>query len=608
MTHKSIIIGSAPTSPGVYLMKNAKGRVLYVGKAKNLKKRVTSYFTGSSSSDRYQIQHLLNDVSNIEYIVTQNERDALILENSLIKKYKPKFNVQFKDDKTYYSLKLDINEKYPRLFFTRRVVDDGALYFGPFTSSSSLKKTKKFFHKLFPLRDCTNSKFKRHSNRPCINYNMKLCAGPCAKKVSDNDYLSLAMQAKLYLRGKFKEILKLIENSMKNAAADLRFEEAAIYRNQLSFLKMHIDQKGLIDSKTKDIDVIGIYREGYSTSIVVLYFRNGSIMDKSDHFFENSFGDSAQILEEFIYRYYLGSKSYPKEICINLKLNNSNFIKQWLREKSGRAINLFYPVRGRKVDLTNLANENAKACFLKNFHDQNNFQTLLNNLSKKLSLNNTPETIECYDISNIQGTNSVASSIRFEDGKALKRRYRRYKIKTISGANDFAMIGEVISRRLQRKSQKGWDLPDLFLIDGGIGQLNSALSAAAQNGSTEQVDIVAIAKARNPNETDKIFIPYNSKALTFKKNSKEILYLMKIRDEAHRFAVDYHKKLRKKSFIKSAFQSIPMVGVKRKKILQKKYRTINNLKNVSAQELASIDGFNTKVAESIKNYISSANL
>ncbi|MCH8329445.1 MAG: excinuclease ABC subunit C, partial [Nanoarchaeota archaeon] len=220
----------------------------------------------------------------------------------------------------------------------------------------------------------------------------------------------------------------------------------------------------------------------------------------------------------------------------------------------------------------------------------------------------TPETIECYDISNIQGTNSVASSIRFEDGKALKRRYRRYKIKTISGANDFAMIGEVISRRLQRKSQKGWDLPDLFLIDGGIGQINSALSAAAQNGSTEQVDIVAIAKARNPNETDKIFIPYNSKALTFKKNSKEILYLMKIRDEAHRFAVDYHKKLRKKSFIKSAFQSIPMVGVKRKKILQKKYRTINNLKNVSAQELASIDGFNTKVAESIKNYISSANL
>jgi len=426
--------------------------------------------------------------------------------------------------------------------------------------------------------------------------------------VSDNDYLSLAMQAKLYLRGKFKEIIKLIENSMKNAAADLRFEEAAFYRNQLSFLKMHIDQKGLIDSKTKDIDVIGIYREGYSTSIVVLYFRNGSIMDKSEYFFENSFGDSTQILEEFIYRYYLGSKSYPNEVCINLKLNNSNFIKQWLREKSGRAINLSYPSRGNKVNLTKLANENAKACFLKNFHERNNFQTLLNNLSKKLRLNNTPKTIECYDISNIQGTNSVASSVRFENGKALKKRYKRYKIKTISGPNDFAMISEVISRRLQRKNQKGWDLPDLFLIDGGIGQLNSALSAATENGSTEQVDIVAIAKARNPNETDKIFIPDSSKALTFKKNSKEILYLMKIRDEAHRFAVDYHKSLRKKSFIKSAFQSIPMVGVKRKKILQKKYRTINNLKNVSAQELASIDGFNTKVAESIKNYISSANI
>jgi len=608
VANNSDIIKDCPTNPGVYLMKNGNGKVLYVGKAKNLKKRVSSYFTNHSSNGRYQIQHLLNDVCNIEYIVTQNERDALILENSLIKKYKPKFNVQFKDDKTYFSLKLDINEQYPRLFFTRRVVDDGALYFGPFTSSSSLKKTKRFFHKLFPLRDCTNSKFKRHLNRPCINYNMKLCAGPCAKKISDNEYISLAKQAKLYLKGKFKEIIRLIENNMKNAAKELMFEEAAFYRNQLSFLKMHIDQKGLIDSKTKEIDVIGIYREGYFCSIVVLYYRNGSIMDKSEYFFENSFGDESQIIEEFIYRYYFTSNKYPKEICISLKLDNSNFVKEWLNEKSGRAINLSYPLRGNKVNLTKLANENAKACFLKNFHDHNNFQTLLNNLSTKLNLNKTPANIECYDISNIQGTSPVASSVRFENGKAAKRRYKRYKIKTVSGQNDFAMMHEVLYRRLQRKNQKGWELPDLFLIDGGIGQLNSAIRAAEENGIAEEVDIIAIAKGRNPDETDKIYIPNHSNALTFKKNSKEILYLMKIRDEAHRFAVDYHKKLRKKRFIKSAFESIPMVGIKRKKILQKKYRTIKNLKNVTVDELSSISGFNIKVAESIKSYISSANL
>lgn len=608
MNYKNSIIDNAPKSPGVYLMSNSAGKILYVGKAKHLKNRVNSYFTGSSSKDRYQIPKLLRQVRNIEFIVTQNEREALILENSLIKKYKPRYNVQFKDDKTYFSLKLDTTEKYPRLYFTRRVVDDGAMYFGPFTSSTSLKKTKKFFHKLFPLRDCTNSKFKRHSSRPCINYNMKLCSGPCAKKISDSEYNSLADQAKLYLTGRFKEIIKLIENNMKSSAEELRFEEAMFYRNQLSFLKMHIDKKGLIDSKTKDIDILGIYHEGYSAAIVVLYFRNGSIMDKSEYFFENSFGDNSQILEEFIYRYYSGSKSFPKEICTSIKLDNNRFIKDWLGEKSGRAINILHPSRGNKVDLIKVAYENAKTCFIKNFHNQTNFQQILDNLSIKLSLNNSPVNIECYDISNIQGTNPVASSVRFENGKAVKRRYKRYKIKSITGANDFAMMYEVIYRRLQRKNEKGWDLPELLLIDGGIGQLNSALKAAADCAMSELIDIVAIAKARNPDEADKIFIPHRSNALTFRKNSKEILYLMKIRDEAHRFAVDYHKKLRKKSFIKSAFESIPMVGMKRKKILQKKYRTLNNLKNISVDELASLEGFNIKVAESIKSYMIATNL
>ena len=606
MIHSNDIIDNAPTAPGVYLMKNRTGKVLYVGKAKHLKKRVLSYFTPNRSDNRYQIHDLLKEVKNLEYIITQNEREALILENSLIKKYRPRFNVQFKDDKTYFSLKLDIKDKYPRLYYTRKVVDDGALYFGPFTSSTTLKKTKKFFHKLFPLRDCTNSKFKRHSDRPCINYNLKLCSGPCAGKISESEYQSLSNQARLYLRGKFNEIVKLIQNNMKQAAEDMRFEEAVLYRNQLSFIKMHIDQKGLIDSNTKDIDVLGIYNEGRGASIVVLYYRNGSVMDKSEFFFENSFGDKDQILEEFIYRYYSDRNNYPKEICIGIELENSSFITQWLSERSGRTVKLINPKRGKKVDLINLAKENARACYIKNYHEQSNFDKLFENLAKKLNLKNLPRTIECYDISNIQGTNPVASSVRFEDGKAQKKRYKKYRIKTVSGPDDFAMMNEVISRRLQRKDEKGWDLPDLILIDGGIGQLNSALSAAKHNDSLEEVDIVAIAKSRTRDEADKIVIPNRSNAVTFKKDSKEILYLMRIRDEAHRFAVEYHKNLRKKGFIKSAFESIPMVGAKRKKILQKKYRTINNLKKVSLDELLSIEGFNTKIAKSVMDYVAEA--
>ncbi len=391
MIHSNDIIENAPTAPGVYLMKNRAGKVLYVGKAKHLKKRVLSYFTPNRSDNRYQIHDLLKEVNNLEYIITQNEREALILENSLIKKYRPRFNVQFKDDKTYFSLKLDIKDKYPRLYYTRKVVDDGALYFGPFTSSTTLKKTKKFFHKLFPLRDCTNSKFKRHADRPCINYNLKLCSGPCAGKISQGEYQSLSNQARLYLRGKFNEIIKLIQNNMKQAAEDMRFEEAALYRNQLSFLKMHIEQKGLIDSNTKDIDVLGIYNEGRGASIVVLYYRNGSVMDKSEFFFENSFGDKDQILEEFIYRYYSDRNNYPREICIGTELENSRFISQWLAERSGRTVKLINPKRGKKVDLINLAKENAKACFAKNFYEQSSFDKLFENLANKLNLKNHPK-------------------------------------------------------------------------------------------------------------------------------------------------------------------------------------------------------------------------
>lgn len=597
-----------PRLPGVYIMKNKTGEILYIGKAKNLRNRVNSYFNNSKTNARIHIRYLVDQIYDIEFIVTKNERDALILENSLIKKRKPKYNIQFKDDKSYFSLKLDIKEDFPRLYFTRSIKDDGALYFGPFTSTDSLKKAKRIFHKLFPLRDCTNSKFKRHVLRPCINYNMKLCSGPCASKVSLDEYQSIVRQARFYLKGKFREIIKILERSMKNASDETRFEEAATYRNQLRFLKMHIDERGLINSSVKDRDIIGLDNHSSACSIVILFYRNGSIVDKTEFFFTQLLGNSEQILEEFLLRYYSFTNTFPKEINIPYKLKNICLIEEWINKKSLYKVKFFSPKRGKRAEQLQLAFENAKNCFERNYASNRSFEKISENIKIKLKLKKLPNTIECFDISNIQGTNPVASLVRFENGNPLKRKYKRYKIKSVTGSNDIAMMREVISRRLNRYNQKGWDISDMILIDGGVGQLNSALKAAEEFGLLKDIDIISIAKGRLSEETDKIYIRDEKRPVVFRKNSEELLYLMRIRDEAHRFAITFHKSLRKKRFISSEYESVPNVGKKRKIILQKHFGKLRNLKEVAIEDIASIKGLNLVVAKSIRDYLNSFNV
>jgi len=596
-----------PDSTGVYLMKGKKGKILYIGKAKNLENRIKSYLN-KNHNDRYQVNFLIGEIKDIEFIVTRNERDAFLLENTLIKKHKPKYNIQLKDDKTYFLLKLDLNHEFPRLYFTRRQTDDNSLYLGPFSSADSLKKTKRLLHRMFPLRDCTHSKFLRHNDRPCINYNMKLCSGPCAKRITAEDYKSIVDRFELYTRGKFTEIIKILRENMREASRDLKFEDAAMLRDQLEFLNMHLDHRGLVNSLRKSRDILGIYSESGATSIVILFYRNGSIIDKSEYYFDNVVGDQVQLLEEFIISYYSSSQNFPIEINLPFKLSDMSYIEEWINMRSRRKVKINVPLRGKKLEDIKLANGNAINTYERHSIKSSSIKNMLKYLKTSLHLKRIPHAIECYDISNIQGREPVASLVRFENGLKIKEKFKRYRIKTVTCANDFAMIKEVVSRRLRRHDQEGWELPDLFLIDGGPGQLSFAKAALDETNHVGNVDLVAIAKGRSREKADRIYVWGNEEPFNFDKNSNELLYFMRIRDEAHRFALDYHKKLRKQKSVLSEYESIPNIGKIRMKILQRNFGSLKNIKDHSVTEIASVKGLNRKVAESIKEYLRTMNL
>ncbi|MFQ5788738.1 MAG: excinuclease ABC subunit UvrC, partial [Thermodesulfobacteriota bacterium] len=453
-------------------MKDKKGKPIYIGKAKNLKNRVRSYFQGSGTNNRPQVPYIIQLVNDLDYIVTQNESEALLIENSLIKKHKPKFNIQLKDDKNYASLRLDINNKFPRLSYTRKVHNDGALHFGPFASGDALRKTKRLIHRIFPLRDCTDAKFKRHSQRPCLNYFMKLCTGPCTGKISEAEYGEVVEHARMFLKGKIKEMLKLLKESMSKASEELRFEDAAHYRDQIYFLEKHPDVQGLISSTQTDMDIVGYYRESRSVDFVVLFSRGGNIIDKSEFNFNNASWEDNEVLRGFLTQFYGVDRFIPKEILIPVGFEGLDIFSDWLSEKNGKKINIIVPRRGSRLKFLELARRNAEESFKRRFAEKQKELLLIQSLKKALFLRRVPKKIECFDISNIQGDLAVASMVKFGNGSPDKKKYKRFKIKSVIGANDYAMMYEVLLRRFKRADQEKWELPDLILIDGGKGQLN----------------------------------------------------------------------------------------------------------------------------------------
>ena len=597
-------VRSVPASAGVYLLKDKKGRSLYIGKAKNLRSRVLSYLHEGGDIQRPHIAYLMKEVEDLDYFVTRNEREALILENSLIKQKKPRYNIRLRDDKNYLSLRLDPNERFPRLTLTRRVLKDGALYYGPFASADALKKAKRLIHKVFPLRDCTDEKFRRHSARPCLNYYMGMCLGPCAGKVGEEGYGEVVGQAKMFLRGEKSRIIELLRSNMEKASEETRYEDAAHYRDQVRLLEKNLDDQMFVTPDTKDRDIVGFHREGQDIEFVVLFSRGGSLVDKAEYSFKNAAGTDEELLGGFLSQFYGGNRFIPNEVVIPVAVEGMEVFSDWLSERRGRRVALDAPERGAKAAQAELAGRNALESFQRKHARELGELDLLQRLKSSLHLERLPAAIECFDISNIQGELAVASLVRFENGKPARGRYRTYRIKTVEGPNDYAMMHEVLSRRLTRAEEEGWEPPDLMLIDGGKGQLNIAYRVLSEIGCLGRVDLASIAKGRYEGESDKIYIYGRKNPIVFSRNSPVLFLLMRIRDEAHRFAITYHKKLRGKRALRSELDDVPGIGAKRKKELIKRFGSLSGIRDASIDDIAAVPGLNRKIAGELKERLS----
>ncbi len=594
---------SFPSTTGVYIMKGAGGAPVYIGKAKNLRARVCSYFRAGGGMKRVQIPYLIREVDSIDYVVTESESEALFIENSLIKRHKPKYNIRLKDDKTFSSLRLSVEDKFPRLSRTRRVRDDGALYFGPFASGKFLKSTVSLVHRLFPLRDCTQKKFERHSTRPCLNYFIKLCSGPCAGKISEEDYGELARQAASFLRGERKKLVRTIGEMMEKASEEGRYENAAYYRDQLASLKENAEIDKVTSSKFEDMDIVGFHKDSESYEFTVLLSRGGSVVDKLDFSVKSPHGDKAECVREFLGRFYFSDHYVPKRVLLPLSIRDSEAYSEWLTEKRGKRVYVENPKKGPKSELVRFAMRNAQESFLRKAEEKVRQGKLLRGIRKSAGIKRVPHTIECFDISNIQGHQTVASLVRFRNARPERDRYRRYRITATPGQDDFRSMYEVVYRRALRAGDDSWDLPDLILIDGGRGQLNAAHKALRDCGVENEVDLASIAKTEGRAGIDRIYVHGAGEPCDFSSNKKGVYFLMRVRDEAHRFAVTYHRELRKGKALASQMDGVPGIGKKRKLLLLNHFGSVEKIKRATAEELASVKGMTKQAARNVKEFL-----
>ncbi|MCL2760164.1 MAG: excinuclease ABC subunit UvrC [Desulfuromonadales bacterium] len=592
-----------PTSPGVYLMKDGSDKILYVGKAINLKKRVSSYFSKSKDS-RYQIRFLMNRVIKIDWIVTDTEKEALILENNLIKEHKPRYNLDLRDDKTYFSIRLNPAEEFPRLTIIRKPVKDGARYFGPYSSAQAARDVLKELYRIFPLIHYPIESCRR-KNRPCLYYQMKQCSAPCFNKITQKEYAVLADGAGMFLSGKNSEIVKVYREKMATAAQREAYEEASRYRDLIKAIEKTVE-KQKVANVGGNSDVIGLIRSGDNLQIGILFIRNGLLMGNKNYFFSWELDDNEGLFA-FLNSYYNQDVIIPEEILIPRSLEETKALAEILSEKHGRKVLIFKPQRGEKLKLLNLAEKNAENALKERLKAEEESETLLQELKDKLHLSKIPKRIECYDISNLHGSSAVGSQVTFIDGKPCKGAYRRYRIKTIDQSDDFGMLEEVFSRRFKEGNSKE-EYPDLIIVDGGIGQLN-ALINVINNLNIAGIDLAGLAKSRVERDAkgidviksdERVFLPGRKNPVVLKQNSPHLLLLARIRDEAHRFAITYHRSLRNEKTLRSVLDGIKEIGAARRKALLQKFGSVNSLKRADIDNIASIKGITAEIAEKIK--------
>jgi excinuclease ABC subunit C len=595
---------SAPTGPGVYIFKDRRGKALYVGKAKNLRDRVRSYIRGGDG--RYQVTFLMDRAADFETLVTVSETEALILENNLIKQYKPRYNIKLQDDKSYVSVKVTVKDEWPRILVTRKIERDGGLYLGPYASASGIRETLEVARKVFPLRTCSDAVF-RNRSRPCLEYQIKRCLAPCVLPVDRGEYERQLKSAIQLLEGKTDALATELRDSMVKAAEEERYEDAARIRDRLDAIaKVAEKQKALVHGGG-DRDVFGFYREGGFLEAQVLFVRSGKLVGNNSYRLEDFEFPDEEVISALTGRFYEGDRYIPEEVLLPLDFEGAGALAEYLTGLRHAKVSVFAPQRGDKRRLVEMALENARQAFADRNDETLRRERMIEELRSKLHLASSPKRIECVDISHSQGEAVVASLVVFDEGRPDKSSYRRYKLRGVQRNDDFAAMKEVLSRRLTRGKEEG-GLPDLLLVDGGKGQLAMAVEAVKELG-IEGVELASLAKDKVvegefsgehvEHSEERVFRPGRSNPIVLRRNSNALFLLQQVRDEAHRFAITFHRELRARKRLRSVLDDIPGIGPGKRRALLTAFGSVKRLRAASVEEIAGVTGVGPVLAEKV---------
>ncbi len=612
MTKLEEQVESLPNDPGVYLFKSERGAVLYVGKAQNLKSRVRQYVNGGDG--RIRIPALIERARSVDVLVTGNVKEALLLENELIKQHRPPFNVRLRDDKQYLALRIDPDEAWPRVTMVRRFRKDGASYFGPYTSSVALKSSLSKLRRLFPLRSCTESTFKDYARRgrPCIEYEMKRCLGPCCGLTEEAAYADQVRGTMLFLRGKSRELVEEIEREMAEAAGEERFEDAARLRDRLQSVERTIESQQIVTEDGLDRDIFAIAREGGEVDVQVLHVREGRVIGARDFPFSNVRIDDGDVMGSFLGQFYGsgGGHAPPREILTSVEFEDEGALVLLWRERFSQPVSIRRPRRGAGRRLVEIAERNASLSLVTRLAARESVETALSELEERCRLSVKPRRIECYDVSNLQGTLAVASRVTFEDGEPVKKDFRRYRIREAEAGDDYACMREVLDRRFRRRESE--PLPDLLMVDGGRGHLGVVMAALEDAGL--ELEVLGISKERDDGspvlrvkrsgglKAERIYRPGRTNPIQLAPSSRGMLLLQRIRDESHRFAIEYQRDLRSRLNMTSILEELPGIGPVKRRALLKEMGSLRAIRNAPVEALRAVAGISDRDAETIRRF------
>jgi len=593
-----------PDEPGVYLMKDGRGHIIYIGKAVSLKNRVRSYFQKSSKDEKTEL--MVRSIADLETIVTHTELEALVLESTLIKKHHPRFNIILRDDKNYPYIRLDLKAEFPRLDVVRGLKKDGAVYYGPYVPAGGMWEILALIRRTFPLATCRKEFDRNKPERPCVQHQIGRCVAPCSGEVDPEVYRDMVQQVRLFIEGKNRDLVGLLKQRMEEASERMEYERAAELRDRISRIEGAFEKQKIISPGFENQDVIGIALQGGHADIQVLFVRNGMLLGRKDFYFTDLRGMAEEdLLTDFLRQFYAKEMILPVEVLLPIDVPDREVIEEWLRSKREAKVEVAVPQRGRKRELVQMASDNASQALKEQMLSRKSKERVLLKLQEELGLRNLPRRIEAFDISNIQGTEAVASMVAFENNLPDKRNYKRFKIRTVKGQDDFASMAEVIRRRYLRAKEEG-TLPDLVLIDGGKGQLNAALDVLMEL-EVKGPDVIGLAKARSgqegaKREFERVFLPGVEEPVVLEPTSAGTHLVARVRDEAHRFAIEYHRKLREKKAVRSELDEVPGIGETRKKALLRHFGSLAKIKEATAEDLAKVKGLTRKVAAEIAEF------